>query len=59
MSYGLVCLTCRRYLVEVVEALHHCTCEKPVPSWDLKTPAERGTWPEWLPAPETEGDAHG
>ena len=47
MSYGLACLTCRKYVVEKPNP-YSCRCEKPVPSWDLKTPAPRGSLDEWL-----------
>jgi hypothetical protein len=35
MSYGLVCLNCRRYI-----GTHGfvCACAEPEPSWDLSTP---------------------
>lgn len=40
MSYGLVCLTCRKYVVPK-GAPNGCQCETPDPSWDAKTPIGR------------------
>ena len=41
MSFGLICLTCRRYIVGKSEpdydATFHCVCKTPRPSWDGKT----------------------
>ncbi len=46
MSYGLMCLDCRKYLVEQPTDWA-CSCEKPRPSWDAKTEAHPETLPEW------------
>jgi hypothetical protein len=45
LSYGLVCLKCRKYIAESKdqETEHVCKCERPVPSWDAKTEADRDT----------------
>jgi hypothetical protein len=37
MSYGILCLTCRRYLT----AEQGCKCATPVPSEDGRTPLDR------------------
>ncbi len=47
MSFGLVCLNCRKYLV-VGRPAQTCQCEEPVPTWDLKKPAGEQTLPDWL-----------
>lgn len=42
MSYGLMCLKCRRYINtprQPVEAAWCCVCDTPRPSWDAKTDA--------------------
>lgn len=40
MSYGILCLKCRRYIAPVKSEPHkdHCKCVEPVPSEDGKTP---------------------
>lgn len=57
MSYGLVCLNCRRYIVERKEhdKRHHCVCPEPAPSWDAKTLTT--VVPDWLRA--TRADTKG
>lgn len=50
MSYGLMCLECRKYLVEQPDTDWACSCEKPRPSWDAKTEAHPDTLPEWCSA---------
>lgn len=47
MSYGLVCLLCRKYLREE-PSFDYCGCEHPVPSWDARTVAKDKFLPVWL-----------
>lgn len=37
MSYGPICLKCRRYVVLTPKPGDHCTCQRPVVSLDGKT----------------------
>lgn len=50
MSHGLVCLKCRKYVPvsKDQETEHACQCERPVPSWDAKTEADRSTLPDYV-----------
>lgn len=40
MSEGLMCLKCRRYIVDLAVNRDACRCAVPVPSWDGKTAAK-------------------
>jgi hypothetical protein len=45
VSYGLVCLTCRKYITDEVTD-HGCKCERPRPSLDAKRECSNNVLPK-------------